>query len=73
MVKNLKKIRMLFLIAQIKLFGTLKATQKTAALYEAPFLKKLRKNCLKIVKNALFVKNGQYLAVFLYFFKKGAL
>ena len=30
---------MWFLIAQIKRFGTLNATQKTAALYEAPFLK----------------------------------
>ena len=32
--------RMLFLIAQIKLFGTLNARQKNAALYTAPFLKK---------------------------------
>jgi hypothetical protein len=31
---------MLFLIAQIKRFGTLNATQKTAALYTARFLKK---------------------------------
>ena len=31
---------MLFLIAQIKRFGTLNATQKTAALYKAPFFKK---------------------------------
>ena len=31
---------MLFLIAQIKRFGTLSATQKTAALFTAPFFKK---------------------------------
>jgi hypothetical protein len=55
---------MLFLIAQIKRFGTLNATQKNAALFKAPFMKKIRKNCLKIVKNAFFVKNGQFLAVF---------
>ena len=34
---------MLFMMAQINHFGTLNATQKTAALYKAPFLKKLRK------------------------------
>ena len=64
---------MLFLIAQIKRFGTLSSTQKTTGLYKAPFLKKSGKNCLKIVKNAFFVKNGQFLAVFLHFFKNGAL
>ena len=37
---------MLFLIAQIKRFGTLNATQKTAALYKAPFLKKSRKTAI---------------------------
>ena len=31
---------MLFLIAQIKSFGTLNTTQKTTALCKAPFLKK---------------------------------
>ena len=36
-------------------------------------LEKIRKNCLKIVKNAFFVKNCQFLAVFLDFFKNGAL
>ena len=40
MVKNLNFFLMWFLIAQIKRFGTLNATQKTAALYKAPFLKK---------------------------------
>ena len=38
-----------------------------------PILEKIRKNCLKIVKNAVIVKNGQTLAVFLDFFKNGAL
>jgi hypothetical protein len=61
---------MLFLIAQIKRFGTLNATQKTAALYDAPFLKKSGKNCLKIVKIAFFAKNGQFLSVFPDFFKE---
>ena len=62
-------IRMLFLIAQIKRFGTLNATQKTAALYGASFLKKSGNNCLKIVKKALFDNNGQFLAVFLDFLR----
>ena len=35
---------MLFLIAQIRRFGTLNATQKNAALYTAPFLKKSGKS-----------------------------
>ena len=64
---------MLFLIAQNKRFGTLNATQKTKALYKAPFWKKIRKNILNIVKNAFYVKNGQFLALFLIFFKNGAL
>ena len=34
---------MLFLIAQIKRFGTLNETQKKAALYKAPFLKNQEK------------------------------
>jgi hypothetical protein len=34
---------MWFLITQIKRFGTLNVTQKTAALYKAPFVKKSRK------------------------------
>ena len=40
---------------------------------QSTVLEKIRKNCLKIVKNALFVKNGQFLAVFLDFFKNCAL
>jgi hypothetical protein len=38
---------MLFLIAQIKRFVTLNATQKTAALYTTPFLKKSGKTAKK--------------------------
>ena len=34
---------MLFLVAQIRRFGTLNTTQKTTALYKAQFLKKSRK------------------------------
>ena len=64
---------MFFLIAQIKRFGTLNATQKTAALYIAPFLKKSGKNCLKENQKCIFVKNGKFLAVFLAFFNNGAL
>ena len=59
-------------LAQIKRFGTLNATLKTRALYKAPFLKKSG----KVPKNSQkcnFVKNGQFLAVFLDFFKNGAL
>ena len=63
---------MLFLIAPIKRFGTLNATQKkTAALYKAPFLKNLEK-LPKNNQKCIFVKNGQLLAVFLDFFKNGA-
>ena len=36
-------------------------------------LEKIRKNCLKIVKNVFFGKNGQFMAAFLYFFLYGAL
>ena len=57
----------MFLIAQIKRFGTVTATQKNAALYTAPFLKKCGKTA-EIVKNAFFVINGQFPAVFLDFF-----
>ena len=44
-----------FLIGQIERFGKLNATQKTTALYKAPFLKKSRKtakNWLFLTKNA---------------------
>ena len=39
---------MLFLIAQIKRFGTLNAAQKTAALYKALFLKKNKEKLTEI-------------------------
>ena len=51
---------MLCLISQIKRFGTLIATQKTTALYKAPFLKKSRKtarNCPFLTKKLLIPKN----------------
>ena len=65
MVKILKYFQILFLRAQLKQFGTLNATQKTAALYKAPFLKKEKwENCLKLVKNAFFVKSGQFMKLF---------
>ena len=43
MVTNLKIYLNVVLIAQIERFGTLNATQKIAALYEAPFLKEKKK------------------------------
>ena len=55
MVKNLKIILKVVLIAQIRHFGTLNAKQKTAALYKAPFFKKSRKtdrNLRFLPKNA---------------------
>jgi len=55
---------MLFLIAQIKRFGTLNATQKTAALYEAPFLKKSRKTA----RNWPFLTKNAFLTIFRQFF-----
>ena len=45
---------MWFLIAQIKRFGTMNAMQKTADLYNAPFLKKSRL-CQKL---AVFNEKG---------------
>ena len=45
---------MLFLIAQIKLFGTLNARQKTCSPLQMTVLEKITKNHLKIVKNAFF-------------------
>ena len=58
---------MLFLIAQIKRFGTLSATQKTAALYKAPFLKKSRKtarNLPFLTKNAFLTIFRQFVLIF---------
>ena len=66
---------MLFLIAQIERFGTLNTMQKTAALYTSLFLKKsgkLLKNSKKKTKKKCY-KKGQFLAVFLDFFKNSAL
>ena len=64
---------MLFLIAQIKRFGTPNATQKNNSPVQSTVLEKNKKNCLKMVKNAFFVENGKFLAVFLDFFQNGTL
>ena len=40
---------------------------------QSTVLKKIRKNCLTIVKNAFLVKDDQFLAVFLDLFKDSAL
>ena len=53
------------LIAQMKRFDALVTTQKTPALCEVPFLKKSRKTA----KKWLFLKNGIFFAIFLYFFQ----
>ena len=60
---------MLVLIAQIKRFGTLNATQKTAALYKALFLKKSRKTAgnwpiLTTKKNAFLTISMQFFMIF---------
>ena len=55
---------MLFLIAQIKRFGTLNATQKTAALYKARFLKKSRKTD----RYWVFLTKDAFLTIFRQFF-----
>ena len=55
---------MLFLIAQIRRFGTLNATQKTAALYKAPFLKESRKTA----RNQPFLLKNAFLTIFRKFF-----
>ena len=59
---------MLFLIAQIKRFGTLNAMQKTAALYTAPFLKnqeKLPKNSQKHIFLLSLTNFWQFFLIFL--------
>ena len=56
---------MLFLIALIKRFGTLNATQKTTALYKAPFLKKSRKTA----GNWPFLTKKAFLTIFRQFFQ----
>ena len=64
---------MLVLIAQIKRFGTPNATQKTAALYKAPFLNKTRKtaeNWPFLTKHAFLIF---FKAVFPDFFQKRCL
>ena len=48
------------------------ALAAVAVLHSTVF-EKIRKNCPKIVKNAFFGKNGHFPAVFLDFFKNGAL
>ena len=57
-------LRMLVLIAQIKRFKTLNATQKMAALYKAPFLKKSRKTA----GNWPFLTKNAFLTIFRQFF-----
>ena len=57
----------MFLIAQVKPFGTLNATQKTAALYKAMFLKKSRKtgrNWQFLTKNAVLTIFRQFFLIF---------
>ena len=55
---------MLFLMAQIKRFGTLNTAQKTAALYKAQFLKKSRKTA----RNWPFLTKNAFLTIFIQFF-----
>ena len=55
---------MLFLIAQITRFWTLNATQKIAALYKSPFLKKSRKTA----RNWPFWTKNAFLTIFMQFF-----
>ena len=65
MAKNLKIFPNVVLIAQKKRFGTLNATQKIAALYKAPFLKKSRKTA----RNWLFLTKNAFLTIFRQFFQ----
>ena len=59
------------MIAQMKGFDALNATQKTSALCEVPFLKKSRKTDSKWLKMGKMVKNGHFEPVFLDFFRNG--
>ena len=61
--------QLLILIAQMMRLATLNATQKTKALYKATFKKKIKKNFQKLAKNAFLLKNANFLAVYLDFFK----
>ena len=56
---------MLILIAQKKGFDALNTTQKTPALCRVPFLKKINKNWLKMVKNG---QNGFKIIIMSRFF-----
>jgi hypothetical protein len=58
---------MLFLIAQIKHFGTLNAMQQTASLYKAPFTKKIRKTGKKESKIHFWLKTANFWQFFLIF------
>ena len=72
MVKISKHFQIYFLIAQIRRFGTLKAMQKTAALYKAPLLKnqeKLPEISQFYQKKCMF---DYFQAVFPDLFKNGA-
>ena len=66
----LKKILNEVLIAQI-IWDT-ECNAKNRSPLQSTVLEKIRKNCLKIVKNVSFVKSGQFLVVFLDYFKNGA-
>ena len=66
MVKNLKVFPNVVLLAEIKHFGTLNATQKTAALYKAPLLKKKEEK--KTVRNWSFLTKNAFLTSFRQYF-----
>ena len=61
--------RKLFLIAQKKRPDALNATRKTPALYNVPFLNKIKKNCQKCP----FYQKCHFLEVFLVLFRNGTL
>ena len=73
MVKNLKIVQnVVFDSSNQAFWDTERNAKKRSPLHNTVF-EKIRKNCMKIVKNAIFVKSGQFPAVFLDFFNNGAL
>ena len=73
MVKNLKLFPNVVFDSSNEAFWDTERNAKNRSPLRSTVLEKIRKNGLKIVKNALFVKSGQFLAVFLDFFENRAL
>ena len=73
MVKNLKTVPNVVFDSSNYAFWDTDCNTKNGSPLHSTVVEKIRKNCVKIVKNAFLAKNSQFPAVFLHFFKNGAL